>query len=399
MSLKLNVTLLTTSYPLYPGSSSGIFIDRLIRHMHKHIQFKIVTPSAQQQDIKMLESDHISIFPFRYAPASMEVLAHGPGGIPVAMKQGAHMKILLPIFVMSMMVAAFRYSIKSHLIHANWAICGFVAGIVGALLRKPVIVTLRGEDMQRSHSSYVDYFLLRACVGLCTRVVTVSEAFKDELCARFPQYGHKVVCIENGVQKRFLDLFPERKYKSGANLIQLLFVGSLIERKGLDQLILAIAECNLKKQVIIRVVGDGVERARLQNLVGKKNLQHVFDFMGEMDEGEIPHVMLGADILVLPSHSEGRPNVVLEAMATGLPVVATDIDGVNEIVVHEKTGLLFTDNDIDMLASFLQRLIMDDNIRAEYGKASHDFIVSRQLVWTRTADHYESVYRDSLGVS
>ena len=97
-------------------------------------------------------------------------------------------------------------------------------------------------------------------------------------------------------------------------------------------------------------------------------------------------------VFVLASHSEGRPNVILEAMAAALPVVASDIPGVNELVEHGHTGLLFRPGVIEELTQHLLALARDAMLRDRLGRAGRGSILQRQLRWRATAEQYDRLY-------
>ena len=103
--------------------------------------------------------------------------------------------------------------------------------------------------------------------------------------------------------------------------------------------------------------------------------------------------MLGrADALVLASYQEGRPNVVLEAMAARLPVIASDIPGTTELVSHNETGLLFQPGDVEGLAAQIDSLRDDLALRSRLGEAGRAFVVENELNWT-TGQRYARLYR------
>jgi len=102
--------------------------------------------------------------------------------------------------------------------------------------------------------------------------------------------------------------------------------------------------------------------------------------------------MLESDFFVLPSYSEGTPNVIKEAMACGIPVIATNVSGNPELIKHNKTGLLFEPGDVNTLAKLLHFAVDNQDMMEEMGRKGKEFIISKQLTWKNTAKMYESVY-------
>jgi len=160
-------------------------------------------------------------------------------------------------------------------------------------------------------------------------------------------------------------------------------------------LIGALAEPGLE-QARLTIVGDGPQRQALKRQAESLGLKERVVFAGLAAPEAIPGLLAEANAFVLASVFEGRPNVVLEAMAAGLPVVASRIDGVTELVEDNVTGLLFEAGDLAGLAKRLRRLAEDEALRRRLGAAGRQSIVDRGLTWERTAEAYLRLFRDVL---
>jgi glycosyltransferase involved in cell wall biosynthesis len=110
----------------------------------------------------------------------------------------------------------------------------------------------------------------------------------------------------------------------------------------------------------------------------------------------VPEKLQQADIFILASHSEGRPNVLLEAMAAGLPVIASDIRGVKELIKHEHTGLLFRDGEMQNLAELIQLLVVNRELQYKLGQAGRKLILDGELTWAKCAEKYSEIYKESI---
>lgn len=388
--MSLNLTVLTTSFPLSPNSVSGLFIKRLLDHLPDSISPTVVTPTPSSPTAKKLIHNNIMIIPFRYAPRFLELIAHNPGGIPVALKRHKWLYLILPLFITAMFISCFRYSMKSNIIFANWAISGVVGGFVSKFLRIPIVCTLRGEDINRARNNFSDRLILKLCLHLCDSIVVVSNSFSEWLRESFPNHSQKIKMIENGIDKNFLKI--SRNFEIPSNKYHLLTICSLINRKGVDQIIQALSMLNLQTEVEMVVGGSGPEKDRLRELVDKLQLNDSISFVGEVSPGNVSNLMADADLFILASHSEGRPNVILEAMASALPIVATDIEGNNELIVNTETGLLFRDGDIEELASKIKMLLNDKDQREKLGLNARNFILNNNLVWSNTASKYYQLF-------
>ncbi|MFV1977182.1 MAG: glycosyltransferase family 4 protein [Candidatus Scalindua sp.] len=386
----LKVTILTTSYPLTSKSTSGIFVARLIDYFPSGISTTVITPSMGKLDpCEKIDRNNIAVF--RYAPGSWEILAHRPGGIPVALRKNKLLYLLLPIFLTAMLLKCIRIARNSDVIHANWAITGLVAGIAGWLLDRPVITTLRGEDITRAKKNFLDRSILKWCINLNSHIVAVSESIKMWVVDNIPGTDHKITVIANGVEQKLLELNSSETENDSE--IRILTIGSLIERKGIDQIIKAVASIKDKIPANLTIIGMGPEKKKLEKLAKNFNMQDKVKFVGEIMPKNVLKYLSNADMFILASHSEGRPNVILEAMASGLPVIATDIEGSNELVSHKKTGLLFRDRNTLELANCILELSNNEPYRKELSKNARKFIIDNNLLWTQTALSYLNLYQ------
>jgi glycosyltransferase involved in cell wall biosynthesis len=290
----------------------------------------------------------------------------------------------------------FRESATADILHANWSICGCIAGLVGRLRGLPVVTTLRGEDVSRSRTSFADRLILRIALRLSTVIVAVSHSIHASLRSEYPKWQMKLTMIANGVDQCFLNVGYRRKDSKHQSCIRFLTVGSLIPRKGMDQIVSAFSQLRSHRQATLTIVGAGPERPRIEALVADDRLTDRVTFC-TAEPAAIPGLLEDAEVFVLASHSEGRPNVILEAMASRLPVIGSNVDGINELICHGENGLLFEDGDCTVLAHHMRTLIENATYRLELGRKAQQFILTQQLLWPRTAASYLSLYESLLG--
>jgi glycosyltransferase involved in cell wall biosynthesis len=230
-------------------------------------------------------------------------------------------------------------------------------------------------------------------------IVAVSEDIAQKLLAGgIP--GGKIHVIANGVHGRFcpadkatmrrnLDLPPEH--------FIVLFVGLMVPVKGLEILVEALSAWAAEKANWTCVlVGDGPLSEMLQQQAIDAEIDEHMHFVGRRSSQEIPQWMQAADVLVLPSYSEGRPNVVLEAQACGTPVVATRVGGTAELVVEGETALLVESGDAAQLRAALE-MLRDDASRCEdMGRRARAHVEASGLTWEASANQLEQLYRSAL---
>lgn len=149
----------------------------------------------------------------------------------------------------------------------------------------------------------------------------------------------------------------------------------------------------IHSEIRLHFIGDGPKLAEIKRRSGllPANIQVIFHGL----DSDPASTLSASDFLVLPSRHEGLPNAVLEAMSVGLPVVAFDIPGVNELVLHEITGLLVKPFETKSLAHAIERLANDSSFRKQLGRQAHSR--AREYSWERTADMYLSAFDAAIG--
>lgn len=259
---------------------------------------------------------------------------------------------------------------------------GVAAALLAKTLKKPVTVTARGTDLNFIPEHYP---LARRMITRTARQVdasiTVCAALRDALLELGADPAD-VHVMRNGVD---LGLFRPAERAAARRSYDvkrttLLSVGHLIERKGHDLAIRAL--CNLP-EVDLLIAGDGPERDRLRQLARSLDLVDRVRFLGVIDHQDLPALYSAADALVLASSREGWPNVLLEAMACGTPVIATRNWGTPEIVARPEAGVLVDERSPAAIAKAAQALFQalpDRELTRRYAEAfSWDATTKGQL--------------------
>jgi len=389
----MRVTVVSTSFPATPGSSSGVFVERLVSHLPGDLNVSVLTPCPTERPIDGGDRSY-RLTCFRYGPWRWQRLAHQPGGVPVALAGAPWLRLLLPVFLLSMFVSCLRQCSRADILHANWSINGVIAGIAGRLRHTPVITTLRGEDVSRAGRSLLFRVMLGWCLRLSSRVVCVSRAIEDLLHQHYPKLRDKVVFIPNGVEASLLEIPRDPGLSAQHRALQVVAIGSLIPRKGIDVLIEALAELQRSSAVHVQIVGDGPLRSQLKAHVEQSGVAEIVEFVGAVAPDRVKDYLAMADVLVLPSWAEGRPNVVLEAFGAGLPVIGSAIDGVRELVADGVTGILFPPGDSRRLAEALESLGADRARMRQMGIAARGYISDNRLLWPDAGAAYAALYRE-----
>ncbi|MCX4028337.1 glycosyltransferase family 4 protein [Endozoicomonas sp. SM1973] len=384
------ISVITTSYPISTNSSSGIFVKNLIDNLPPDIHRTVIIPGSTNS-IQFEAQPYENFKIFRYAPKKYQSLAHQPGGIPVALHQKKWPYLILPLFIVSLCYQCILAAFKSKLIHANWSAIGAIAGIIGKLFNTPVITTLRGEDISRASTSVLYSLALKLCIISNNKVICVSTKMKEILIGQYPTLRDKVVHIPNGVSSTFLNIQRNNKTISSQKLrLKLLTVGSLIPRKSINTIIEALATFPKFNRPFLNIIGDGIERENLEKLCISLDIRESVSFAGSISPNEIIEFYKSSDIFILSSLSEGRPNVLLEAMASELPVIASNIDGVIELI--KGNGLLFEPKNHKELSNKISILLNDKKYRDILANKGKQFIINQHLTWNNTGSKYAKLY-------
>lgn len=214
----------------------------------------------------------------------------------------------------------------------------------------------------------------------------------------------KISIINNGIDLSHFQPHDKSEGRKKLNLDNseriLLSVGSLNKNKAHALLINAFAEMTKTNSLwSLYIVGEGEERMNLEKQILDLELGQKVRLLGFQDHNSLLQWLNSADIFVLPSLSEGTPNALLEAMSCGLPVVASKVGGIPDLVQHEKEGLLFEPGSKDDLKEKLERLIGDREFQIALGKNACEKVTTQYGSWKNQAEKLLSMYQQLLSSS
>lgn len=287
-------------------------------------------------------------------------------------------------------IIAFLPKIKRERSNLDVLICYQVnpPGIIGLLSKAfykiPLITSIRAEN---EYISFVRKFVFTSLIlRFSNKIIVQAPKIKKDLIQNFKKFPFiknklkEIKVIPNGIKIHPTHL-ANHNHKSG-----ILFVGRLQKVKGIEYLINALKGINEK----LIVIGEGPERNQLKQLSEGMNIE----FLGEQPKKEIMKYMLSMKILVLPSLSEAFPNVVLEAMSAGMPVIATNVGGIPDMITHGETGYLTGPGDSEQIQKYISILLNDEGLRNKMGKNCLKEV--KKYSWDNISKEYEQVISGCL---
>ena len=273
--------------------------------------------------------------------------------------------------------------------NATLAFFGVPSGAIAWLLKRvfgiPYLISLRGGDVpgfrpydfQRYHRILAPF--LRLIWKDASAVIANSSGLRELANAFDTRF--EIPIIPNGVDLR--EYATEVRAWSPPRLLS---VGRLVHQKGFDLALRALAELkDLEWEWCI--AGDGPQINVLRSLATELGMKDRIIFPGWRSHAELVGCYKGSNLFLFPSRHEGMPNAVLEAMASGLPIIASRIAGNEELVADGETGLLFPSEDVESLCVALRKLLTDSSQRQVMGNASRRR-VEALYSWENTAQQY-----------
>ena len=354
---KIRLLVLTSLYPNAAQPRHGVFVEERLRHLvdSGRIAATVVAP--------------VPWFPFRspmfgaYSRFAAVPETEERYGIkilhpryPVIPKVGMN---VAPFLMYRALLPGIRRLLSNDpdydLIDTHYLYPDGVAAVaLGRSVGRPVIATARGNDVNLIPSYRIPRQQILRAAGRAAAVVTVSQALRARLVALGMDAKH-ICVLRNGVD---LERFGPRdrtviRAKLGLTDTVWLTVSHLVERKGVHIVVEALAKV---PHTTLLIAGDGPEGHKLRSLVERLGLGTRVRFLGTIRHDELCEYYNAADLLLLASVSEGMPNVILESLACGTPVVAAPFDGITELLSAPEAGEIATERNVEAIVSAWLRL-------------------------------------------
>jgi glycosyltransferase involved in cell wall biosynthesis len=345
----------TSLYPNNVWPNHGVFIKERLTKLAEHqpFQIKIVAPVPYFPPIKVSprwrfsqvrrfeQRDGLDVYHPRYFMVpKVSMILHG------------FLVFLATYRLVRKLSKTYRFDlIDAHYVYPD----ALAAVLIGILLKKPVVVSVRGSDINVLREFPIIRRMLKFTFRKSQHVITVSEALAS-LVVQMGIPRSKVSVISNGIDVKKFFPVPRNECKKKLGLPQgqlLLSVGRLTENKGFHLLVRALSEIRKGDNhynLHLAIIGHGTFREELVTEIKASGMEDYVRLVGEVAHDDLVDWYNAADIFCLASATEGWPNVVMESLACGTPVVATAVGGIPEILGDSRYGLL-SERNAEVLAT------------------------------------------------
>lgn len=337
----MKILTFTTLYPNNVKNSHGIFVEQRLRNLLKleGISAKVIAPVPWFPFSSEKFGQYAQFSKVKKTEERFSIHIEHPR-YPLIPKIGMTIApILMALWLYPVVKKMLKNGDDFDVIDAHYFYPdGVAAALLGKWLKKPVVITARGTDINLIPQFYLPKKMILWAANYATEIITVCQALKDEMVTLGVEES-KIHALRNGVDLQFFHQKNRDEARRSLNIHRptILSVGHLVERKGHHLVVEAIA--NLPEYDLL-IAGDGEEMFALKKLANDLNVANRVTFLGSVSHEELVDIYSAVDLLVLASSREGWANVLLESMACGTPAIATNIWGTSEVITSSEAGLL-----------------------------------------------------------
>jgi len=380
-----SICFITNAYPDFESSGRGMFIKKMALLLKESgYQISVVTPKIYEKSHYVEDQEGIRVYRFPFFSGNRLLVEYEK--IPYLRMFIYYMTgFFLTIYVMC--------KHKCHLIHAHWAIpTGLIGVLVGSIIKTPLIVTIHGSDFRIG--TMKTFIVKRIFLYVCKRakhIICVSEALRRGI-EKLGIKGEKITVSPMGVDEHFFRSLVSRGVNRTGQGVTILSNRQLQPIYNISLLIRAIPivlreEPNAK----FMIAGIGSERESLEKQVKDLNISPSVKFLGWVRHEEMANLLSQAEIYVSTSLDDGTSVSLLEAMASGVFPVVTDIAPNREWIENGRNGFLFPAHDEFLLAKRILDAIHDKEL-LERGRKWNQSIVKERALWSVCIEKIKKIY-------
>ncbi|WP_318731208.1 MULTISPECIES: glycosyltransferase family 4 protein [unclassified Roseofilum] len=394
---KKRILVVSSVYPLTADGNHGAFIREVILKLQPTgANFYVFAPAYEGCPHYTL--DNVLVYRFRYCPKPLENLVRD--GAPTKIQRQPWYLIPAALYILLGTVQLFGlcWKLKPDLLHINWPFPhGLMAFPVAKLLGIPMVFSFHGGELLLAKKFGFVARILRQLIPE-SQGVTANSSFTQALIGNLS--SEPVTVIPYGIT-----ITPQLESEIPANPIpQLLFVGRLDERKGVTYLLQALPLILRDRRVQLHIVGQGILESELKEECKALGLEAQVKFLGVLSKEALAQEYATCDIFVLPAivdrkgDTEGLGIVMIEALAHGKPVVASDVGGIKDVIIDGVTGRLVPEKDPHQLAEVITDLLNCPEERQRLGCQGLKHIQT-QFNWSRITHQWSQVFAQALSNS
>ena len=403
----MKVLAITSSYPRYEGDPTAPFIESIVRSVAAQGHTVHVLLPHHREWARPQSEGSVHFHHYRYSPRR----SWTPWGFSESLQGGV--QIRKPLYALAPVVLASASRAARTLlaaggfdvVHVHWVVPnGPIWALAAPAHGVPLVISLHGSDVAVSERSRAIGRMTRWSFARAAAVAAPS----DDLLERAARLGATGMLerVPYGADVQAFEISPDaagamrRRLGFGEEHVIVAGVGRLIAVKGFEYLVDAHAEAlESVPQLRLVLVGDGVLKDELEARVRALGVGDSVVLAGAADRSEIPLYMAAADIVAVPSvrfggYVDGLPNVALEAMAAGKPLIASRVGGLPELVRDGENGVLVAEKDVRALAGALVALARDPGRRLRLGATGRSEIGSTRS-WDGVAERFVEIYRSA----
>lgn len=385
---KTKVLMTASTFPRWEGDTEPRFVLDLAKAMLNEYDVTVLVPSFPGAE-KHAVMEGVKIERYRYMPFNkMETLCY-PGAIVPRIKEKKSRIFQVPFLLLGLWSYLWKHQKEFDIIHAHWVI---PQGIVQSFFKRPYILTGHGGDIMSMNVGPLKA-LKKKAFEHATKVVVVSKQLANKVREISPDT--KVDVISMGCDTTlFSKAHRQANYFKQNDKKVILFAGRLEEVKGVEYLIDAMEHVDEK----LIIVGRGSREKELKYRAEK--FGNRIEFLGSKTHEELKTIYASADVFVMPSVTtqsgakEGFGLVMLEAMASGLPVVAFESGGIPQLIKDKENGLLCKEKDVETLAANINKVLYDEEVRNDLIQNGN--VTVKAYSYKEVAKRYSEIYSAAM---
>jgi glycosyltransferase involved in cell wall biosynthesis len=398
------VVMVTTSYPRFPGDSVGTFMEPIARSVAaRGHEVHVVAPWHPLVN-RPAEDSGVHLHFYRYAPVrSLNVFGYAAAmRADVSLRGAAYIAAPLALAAGWRAARSVAHRFRATVMHGHWVVPGGVTAAAAAP-GLPLVISLHGSDVYvaetvapariAARQAFRRAGFVTACsADLARRAVALGAA--PERIETVP-YGVDVERFRPDVQARLIER-QQLAVREGTPLV--VAAGRLVRKKGFEYLIDAMVRL---PAAVLALAGDGTLAGDLRERARAAGVADRVRFLGNLTQDRVGGLLAAADVVCIPSvrddsgNVDGLPNVLMEALASGTPVVTTAAGGILSVVEDGVTAFVVPERDSAAIAACMARIIEQPAAARQVGAAARRLVDDR-FGWNRAAERFEAAYSSAL---